>query len=214
MYQSWRPKFRWIKPEIPLKPMGKSWCFFGRIPILWRIWTWKFTPNFKTNKPTKNKRFWGFKKNLIRYQTWKVWSVVFGHNFGHVDVAGGPAFLNHGPPNRPMVTVSCPFRKTVASKSPPGCPNCQAVQTSRKVPGTCFFRPHFGGRDFWSWNVLVGGLSLKSSFSPQHGFLGNFFSRKDSKKPEFFRGFWRRKIPEKITFQGCSPTGGKFGRFF
>ena len=51
-------------------------------------------------------------------------------------------------------------------------------------------------------------------FPPQHGFLGNFFSRKDSKKPEFFGGFWRRKIPEKITFQGCSPTGGKFGRFF
>jgi len=45
-------------------------------------------------------------------------------------------------------------------------------------------------------------------------FWAIFFLDFDSKKPEFFGGFWRRKIPEKITFQGCSPTGGKFGRFF
>ena len=214
MYQSWWPKFRWIKPEIPLKPMGKSWCFFGRIPILWRIWTWKFTPNFKTNKPTKNKRFWGFKKkpnslpNLeglvsrVRSQLRSCWC------------CGRTCFPEPWPPEPTHGHCFLPFPQNGGFKKPPGMSKLSGCSNFTKSAGHMFFPSPLRRTRSRSWNVLVGCLSLKSSFSPQHGFLGNFFSRKDSKKPEFFGGFWRRKIPEKNHLSGVFTNWREVWSFF
>lgn len=209
MYQSWWPKFRWIKPEIPLKPMGKSWCFFGRIPILWRIWTWKFTPNFKTQNTDQKQKILRIQKkpnslpNLeglvsrVRSQLRSCW------------YCGRTCNPEPWPPEPTHGHCFLPFPQNGGFKKPPGCPNCQAVQTSRKVPGTIFFPSPLRRTRFLELKRFGWVFIPEIQFPHTAWISGQKFFSKGFQKTWIFRGnFGEGRSPKKSPFRGVHQLAG------